>query len=710
MKQRFWASPSFVPVAMILGAIVGLAVMGLAFCWACPDRLHDVGGVASRWCFKRQLAWNVIGLAALVGAIVVGWKRWLKEAPFVFIGWVALWFVAHMQQMVDGSCNIVRIGPIPLQVWSLFPVAFALLAAWLRDRYGVRLKRVLFAALLAVLAGAVIMVATDPGRKARLAAFVAGEEPPEMPPGACARAFVQHQSREAFAQAHWFSPCDTQVIRDLPGAMKYSMPASSAVVFGKRFMSVACVFFAIVALGLACLWRGTEDKTKRAFIFVAGLGILVPAILGPCECLGLMPMLYTCVPLVSNETTAVLASWLGAGILASASRTQSHAGFPIPSQFPSSMAHLRALVAKGASARWGTPLPKDVADRLEFELFTIDHLFRKSPNDDVVSRFLIAQDCVAAARRMGVWVGPGRGAMPGSAVAYALGITAVDPIRHGLLFEMFLNPDRISTQKIEIDFDDMGREKVLQYVDEKYGRGHFDVLGLAALSQQKDCVRLIKERAEKSVDLERIPENDEATMAVFANADTAGISQFESDGMRKWLAELKPSCLKDIAIMNALCRPGLFDYVPTFVRRKDGEEPVECAHPLMEDILRETYGVMVYQDQVVLLSRKLAGFTRAESDKMRKAMSTKRLDTMEALKPKFVTGCLSNRSFRVGKWADESEAKKLIDTIWDGWRSFMSHAVPRSHALCRAWLAYQSAYLKAHHPSEFAMAFGVKFP
>ena len=515
--------------------------------------------------------------------------------------------------------------------------------------------------------------------------------------------------------------------------------------------------------------------------------------------------------------------------------------FPIPPEFPSSMAYLRDLVANSASARWGVPLPKEVSDRLEFELSTIEYFCGKDRTVDVASYFLIVQDYVAAARRMGVWVGPGRGSAPGSAVAYALGITAVDPIKHGLLFERFLNPDRISMPDIDIDFDDAGRRKVLRYIVEKYGRDHvahigtvgrfaskgaimcvakamgfnvdqlrrltdhvpalpkltfasalktskelraiydrdpsidceskilhlaekiygcasnlgihacgivvskrklvdslpimasekswqppitqydgrcvetvgllkFDLLGLTTLSRQKECVRLIEESTGKTIDLDHIPENDEATMSVFANADTVGVFQFESEGIRKWLKELKASCFTDIVTMNALYRPGPLEYVPTFVRRKIGEEPIEYDHPLMEEILHETYGVTVYQEQVMLLSRKLAGFTRVESDKMRKAMGLKRLDIMEDLKSKFVEGCLANPSIRIGKWADEAESRCLIDKVWDDWRSFASYAFNKSHAVCYAWLAYQSAYLKAHYPMEFATAFGIGNP
>jgi cell division protein FtsW (lipid II flippase) len=705
MKPRFCAASSFVPVAMILGSIAGLAAMGLMFCWVCPDRLHDVDGIASHWCFKRQLAWNVVGLAAFCLAVVLGWKRWLKAALVVFVGWIALWFIAHVQPLVDGSSTFVRIGPISLGVWSLFPVALALLAAWLRNRYGERATRILLIAGVVSFATVTAYIAMDDDRMTRLTAFVAGERSPDPSPGACARGFVQSRTRKALAQAQWFSSTDAEILRETPGNATYSMPASSAVMFGKWFMSVAWVFFAVIALCLVFLGRRTEDREKRAFFIVFGLGIIVPSLLGHCECLGLVPMLYTSVPLLSNDTAAVLASWLGAGIFASAFRVQEDAEFPIPPEFPSSMAYLRDLVAKGASARWGVPLPRDVADRLEFELFTIGHVCRKSRDVDIALYFLMVQDYVAVARRMGVWVGPGRGSAPGSAVAYALGITAVDPIRHGLLFEAFLNPDEVSMPDIAIDFDDMGREKVLRYIVEKHGRGDFNVLASATLSRQKECVRLVKERTGKSIDLDRIPEDDDATLSVFANADTAGIFQPEPDGLRKWLKELKVSCFTDIVTINALCRPVLLEYVPTLVRRKNGEALVEYDHPLMEDILHETYGVTVYLEQVILLSRKLAGFTRVESGKMRKAMGTKRLDEMEGLKSKFVAGCLANPSFRIGKWVGETEAEKLIEKIWDDWRSFAPYALNKSHAVCCAWLAYQSAYLKAHYPTEFAKAY-----
>ena len=495
--------------------------------------------------------------------------------------------------------------------------------------------------------------------------------------------------------------------------------------------------------------------------------------------------------------------------------------------------YLASLVCEGMKNRWGEQLPPEVVERIDFELHVIKMM-------GFPSYFLIVHDYVEAARRMGVWVGPGRGSAAGSAVAYALGITSVDPIKHRLLFERFLNPDRISMPDIDIDFEDEGCGKVVEYLCDKYGRDHvahivtfgqmaprsaikdvarvlgmpvreanrlachvpnvpkvtfkqslseskelrnayeqgtplekkilriaeklegcvrqprihacgivisrkplwerlpvmpvdansrvvgepelitqydgqyvepvglvkFDILGLKTLAIHKGCVDLIKERKGRVVDLDKIPHEEPETMEVFARGDTEHIFQFESAGMKRWLMALKPKCFDDLVAMNALYRPGPIAYIPTFVRRKNGEEPVVYDHPLMEEMLRETYGVTVYQEQVMLLSRKLAGFTRGESDKLRKAMGKKRLDIMEEMKVKFVEGCLANQEFRIGKWKDESEARRLIDKIWSDWRAFSSYAFNKSHAVAYAWLAYQSAYLKAHYPEEFAEAVG----
>ena len=539
--------------------------------------------------------------------------------------------------------------------------------------------------------------------------------------------------------------------------------------------------------------------------------------------------------------------------------------------------YLATLVWAGAAKRWGDKdgkIPDDVRERVQFELDTIKLM-------GFPGYFLIVRDYIRAAREeCGVWVGPGRGSAAGSAVAYALWITNVDPLKYDLLFERFLNPDRISMPDIDVDFDDAGRERVLDYVTRKYGAdhvahivtfgqmaaksaikdvgrvmdypladtnrlasyvpdtpkisfkaamsptdkkgqpnkdyspdlvaafnsedpvvhklmeragrlegcirqpgvhacgviisrdpiaetlpvmptpekgggkkgngergtgngkggtgngtgggdkllttqydGHFvepvgllkmDFLGLKTLTVEKECVALLGKdnpRVPKAIrnaagelDTDKIPDDDKETYALFSRGETTGLFQFESPGMKKWLIALQPERLTDLVAMNALYRPGPMDYIPTFVARKQGHEPVTYDHPEMEGRLKDTYGVTVYQEQVMLLSRDLAGFTRGESDKLRKAMGKKLIDVMNELKAKFVKGCLANPKFRVGKWADEAEAQKLVEKIWRDWEAFASYAFNKSHAVCYAWVAYQTGFLKAHYPAEFMCA------
>ena len=514
--------------------------------------------------------------------------------------------------------------------------------------------------------------------------------------------------------------------------------------------------------------------------------------------------------------------------------------------------YLASLVWEGAKRRWGDPVPKEIAERVQFELDTIRTM-------GFPGYFLIVHDYIFAARSMGVWVGPGRGSAAGSAVAYALCITNVDPLKYDLLFERFLNPDRISMPDIDVDFDDSGRERVIDYVTQKYGAdhvahivtfgqmaaksaikdvgrvmdyplpdtnklasyvpdtpkidfskarkespdleaafnsedetvhklmeraarlegsirqpgvhacgiiisrdplietlpvmptpekggakkatkekadeekkdkllttqydGHFvepvgllkmDFLGLKTLTVEKECVALLGKRnprvpealwnADGELDTDKIPDDDRETYELFGRGETTGLFQFESPGMKKWLMALRPERLSDLVAMNALYRPGPMDYIPTFVARKQGREPVTYDHPLMEKYLKDTYGVTVYQEQVMLQSRLLAGFTRGESDKLRKAMGKKLMDIMNELKAKFIKGCLANPEFRVDKWKDEAEAQKLIEKIWTDWEAFASYAFNKSHAVCYAWVAYQTGYLKAHYPAEFMCA------
>ena len=501
--------------------------------------------------------------------------------------------------------------------------------------------------------------------------------------------------------------------------------------------------------------------------------------------------------------------------------------------------YLASLVWAGAKRRWGDPLPVETVERVQYELDTVRTM-------GFPGYFLIVHDYIDAARRLGVWVGPGRGSAAGSAVAYALGITNVDPLKYDLLFERFLNPDRISMPDIDVDFDDAGRERVLDYVTRKYGADHvahivtfgqmaaksaikdvgrvmdyplgdtnklaglvpntpkitfkkarkaspdldaafestdptvhklmeraarlegsirqpgvhacgviisrdplietlpvmptpekggkkkvaaedaakeakllttqydghyvepvgllkMDFLGLKTLTVEKECVALLKERG-IDLDPDKIPDDDKLTYELFGRGETTGLFQFESDGMKKWLMALQPERLTDLVAMNALYRPGPMEYIPRFVARKQGHEPVTYDHPLMEKYLKDTYGVTVYQEQVMLLSRLLAGFTRGESDKLRKAMGKKLMDIMNELKAKFVKGCMDNPEFRIGKWQDENEASALIEKIWTDWEAFASYAFNKSHAVCYAWVAYQTGYMKAHYPAEFMCA------
>lgn len=487
--------------------------------------------------------------------------------------------------------------------------------------------------------------------------------------------------------------------------------------------------------------------------------------------------------------------------------------------------YLIHLVYKGAAERYGEVLPEEVKERLEFELNTITTM-------GFPGYFLIVQDFITSARKMGVIVGPGRGSAAGSAVAYSIGITNVDPIAHDLLFERFLNPDRISMPDIDIDFDDDGRQLVLNWVKDKYSRnnvahictfgtmaakmairdvarvlklplqeadrlaklvpetpkitlekaykevpelegerrsdnpliaktlkyaetlegcirqfgvhacgvligresldnhiplmptkdedllttqydGHFvesigllkmDFLGLKTLSIIKECLENIKLTRKIDLDINKIALTDEKTFELFSAANTTAIFQFESPGMKKWLRLLQPNRFEDLVAMNALYRPGPMDYIPNYVSRKKGEEQIVYDHPLMEKYLADTYGITVYQEQVMLQSRALGLFTRGESDSLRKAMGKKNLPMMEKLKAKFIEGCKKNPLFMEGCKGDGKAADMIIDKIWKDWTAFASYAFNKSHSVCYAYIAYQTGYLKANFPAEFMAA------
>ena len=483
--------------------------------------------------------------------------------------------------------------------------------------------------------------------------------------------------------------------------------------------------------------------------------------------------------------------------------------------------YLAKLAYDGAKKLYGDPLTDEVHERIKFEL----HIMKTM---GFPGYFLIVQDFINSARdELGVMVGPGRGSAAGSVVAYCLGITKIDPIKYDLLFERFLNPDRISLPDIDTDFDDDGRGKVLEWVEDKYGHdkvahiitygtmatknsikdvarveklpldisnrlckaipdklpdglkmnlpnaikcvpelrdaeasanpllantikyakmlegtvrgtgihacgtiicrdaisewvpvstaedksdpghkllatqydGHvieetglikMDFLGLSTLSIMKETVENIRLTQGFTLDLDKIPIDDELTYKLYQEGRTIGTFQFESAGMQKYLRELRPTVFEDLIAMNALYRPGPMDYIPSFIARKNGKEEIKYDIPCMEKYLKDTYGITVYQEQVMLLSRQLANFTRGESDALRNAMGKKKKAIVDAMKPKFIEGGKKN-----------GHDPKILEKIWADWEKFASYAFNKSHATCYSWVAYQTAYLKAHYPAEF---------
>ena len=486
--------------------------------------------------------------------------------------------------------------------------------------------------------------------------------------------------------------------------------------------------------------------------------------------------------------------------------------FIMPPEFTNENEYLKHITYEGAYKRWGQELLPDTIERLEFELSTIEKM-------GFPGYFLIVWDFLKAAREMGVSVGPGRGSAAGSAVAYSLKITEIDPLKYNLLFERFLNPDRISMPDIDIDFDDEGRDKVLQWVKEKYGAkrvahlitfgsmaakssirdvarvqkfplseadrlakmvperpgitlvdsfkevaefklelthgneasksvldfaqrlegsvrntgthacgviiskldldnyvpithvkdsvleyatqydGHYvesigllkmDFLGLKTLTIIKDALLNIKISQDKDIDIDSISLEDNLTYELYSKGETSGLFQFESDGMKKHLRNLKPTKFEDLIAMNALYRPGPMEYIESFIARKNGKEKIEYDLAGMEDFLDETYGITVYQEQVMLLSRKLANFTRGQSDSLRKAMGKKIKSMMDELKILFLEGCEKNGHDLV-----------KVEKVWKDWEAFAKYAFNKSHATCYSYVSYQTAYLKANYPAEF---------
>ncbi|WP_298892923.1 DNA polymerase III subunit alpha [uncultured Psychroserpens sp.] len=489
-------------------------------------------------------------------------------------------------------------------------------------------------------------------------------------------------------------------------------------------------------------------------------------------------------------------------------------------------AYLKHLTYEGAKKRYDE-LTDDIKERLDFELSVIE-------NTGYPGYFLIVEDFIREARNMDVSVGPGRGSAAGSVVAYCLWITNIDPLKYDLLFERFLNPDRISMPDIDIDFDDEGRSRVMDYVIEKYGANQvaqiitygtmaakssirdtarvldlplfdadriakliptmsklnkifgldekelgkkfraedlekvnqllniadgddlesetvnlartlegsvrntgihacgviitpdditkfvpvstakdsdlyvtqfdnsvvedagllkMDFLGLKTLTLIKDTVKIVKAKHDILLDPENFPLDDEKTYELFQRGETVGVFQYESPGMQKHLRDLKPTVFEDLIAMNALYRPGPMEYIPSFVRRKHGDEEIDYDLPAMEEYLKETYGITVYQEQVMLLSQKLADFTKGEADVLRKAMGKKQIAVLDKMKPKFIDQASAN-----------GHDAKVLEKVWKDWEAFASYAFNKSHSTCYAWIAYQTAYLKAHYPAEYMAA------
>lgn len=485
--------------------------------------------------------------------------------------------------------------------------------------------------------------------------------------------------------------------------------------------------------------------------------------------------------------------------------------------------YLAKLAYEGAEKLYPTPLSSEVRERINFELHVMKTM-------GFPGYFLIVQDFINSARQMGVVVGPGRGSAAGSVVAYCLGITKIDPMKYDLLFERFLNPDRISLPDIDTDFDDDGRGMIMEWVENKYGKencahiitystmatknsirdvarvekvplaisnslcktipdklpndlqmnlpnaikcipelreaeasndpklrntmkyakmlegtvrgtgihacgfiicrdpisnwvpvavaddktdkshklrctqydGHviestglvkMDFLGLKTLSILKEAVENIKANTGRVINLDFIPKDDPEVYKLFSDGRTIGIFQFESPGMQKYLRELRPTNFEDLIAMCALYRPGPMEYIPSFIARKNGKEEIKYDIPCMEKYLKDTYGITIYQEQVMLLSRQLGGFTRGESDALRKAMGKKKKSIVDEMKPKFIAG-----------GQERHYETKVLEKIWGDWEKFASYAFNKSHATCYAWIAYQTAWLKAHYPAEFMAA------
>ena len=422
--------------------------------------------------------------------------------------------------------------------------------------------------------------------------------------------------------------------------------------------------------------------------------------------------------------------------------------FAIPEGFNSDASYLEYLTFQKAKLIYGDLLPENVVDRLQFELEIIN-------KNDAERYFLFMQDVVnTAEKELGALVGPGRGTTVGSLVAFCLGITKVDPLKHDLLFERFMCPDKNVVPDIDLDFDEEGRSRVMEWLEKKYGKGccahivcfskdtmnvgvhacgivvsdrpitdwapicvldnpdkegepvrctqydtwHVESTGLVqldfvasrVLSQQKTICEIIKSKREIEMDLNNIPLDDSKTFDLFQNGETDGVFLYDSQGMQDYLRKLHPTTFDDLVILNVMYRPGMKKYLRLFINRKNGKWKTTYTIPVMEKYLHETYGILVYQEQIMLLSRLIANFTRQDSDNLRKALGKRNQKLLAALYPWFIDGGLTNEYRR-----------NTLDKIWKEWEEKGLYAFNKAHAVCYSLIGYQMAYLKANYPEVF---------
>ena len=304
---------------MVIGSVALLAAMGLAFLWWCPHLESAIRAMGPHWAFKRQMVWNVIGVAVCCGVAALGWKRLLKVAPLVFAGWIAMYFVAaNFMPAVNGSLCL-RFGPFVIHVLSCIPFVFALIFAWVAERFKFRAVPLLLCTSAMLVVATTVSIASTPGRVERIKTFLSGGTPDKAEPssGALARIYCQRQQSAAFKTARWFGSGDAEALKFVPGRCTHSMPVASAVVFGKWFPAVVLALFAVFAAGLVLSWRSAPSESQKVFVFVGGLGIVMPAAQCFGECFNLVPMHFIDVPLVSFGGTQVLTAWLTAGTLLS---------------------------------------------------------------------------------------------------------------------------------------------------------------------------------------------------------------------------------------------------------------------------------------------------------------------------------------------------------------------------------------------------------